>query len=280
MASYRIFVILLTALAFAPSDLRACIDSLKVSITPVQCYGLRNGKISIDTVYGGEGPFYFSIDSSTWSTRPEFDRLWAGDYTLLARNAQGCTYSMYITVSEPDLLRVALSADQLLVPQGDLVTITAAVEPPDVSLAKITWRPPGLPGISDSLVLQTHLSGNTTIAIAIETPNGCSAWDQLEIKVEKPQLFIPNAFQPGSITNAYFTVYTDFSVSSVKLLQVYDRSGALLFERKDFWPNDPVMGWNGRWRGKPASPGVYTWKAAIQFLDGHIEELVGTVTLF
>ncbi|MDX2136208.1 MAG: hypothetical protein SFV52_15590 [Saprospiraceae bacterium] len=280
MAFYRIFVTLLTAFAFAPVALQACIDSLKVSITPVQCYGLRNGKISIDTVYGGEGPFYFSIDSVTWSTRPEFDRLWAGDYTLLARNAQGCTYMLDVTVPEPALLTVALSADQLLVSQGDLVTITAAVEPPDAPLAKIAWRPPGLTGITDSLVLQTRLSNSTTIAISIETANGCSAWDQLEVKVEKPQLFIPNAFQPGSVTNSYFTVYTDFSVSAIKLLQVYDRSGALLFERKDFWPNDPTLGWNGRWRGKPAAPGVYTWKAAIQFLDGHIEEHVGTVTVF
>jgi hypothetical protein len=62
-------------------------------------------------------------------------------------------------------------------------------------------------------------------------------------------------------------------------LQVFDRHGALVFERFDFWPNDPIQGWNGRRDGKFAAPGVYTWLAQIRFLDGHLEQQQGTVTV-
>ena len=72
------FIILFIGLAslFAAKPAQAsCIDSVRLNIRSVQCFGLRNGAIVIDSVYGGEKPFYFSIDGLSFSTRPVFEDL-------------------------------------------------------------------------------------------------------------------------------------------------------------------------------------------------------------
>ncbi|HND89684.1 MAG TPA: hypothetical protein PK971_15230, partial [Saprospiraceae bacterium] len=60
---------------FTSPLLASCVDSVWWKVESVQCYGLRNGLLRVDTVFGGERPFYFSLDGQTFSTRPEFDRL-------------------------------------------------------------------------------------------------------------------------------------------------------------------------------------------------------------
>jgi len=279
MLYHRFLMLCLCFCAFALPGARACIDSIKVSISPVQCHGLRNGNIRIDSVFGGEGPFYFSIDGIVWSTRPEFERLWAGTYILSVRNPQGCILSEIVEVTEPEQLSVYLEADDYSVPKGGEVNVRAVVYPAYAPLSAISWRPPDMPGISNDLAITTYLSENTTVAITIETPEGCTARDQIYIEVEVPQLYVPNVIQPGSEQNTYFTIYGDWSVNKIQQLQIFDRNGGLVFERTDFWPNDPIQGWNGRRDGKFAAPGVYTWLAQIRFLDGHLEQQQGTVTV-
>jgi hypothetical protein len=54
---------------------------------------------------------------------------------------------------------------------------------------------------------------------------------------------------------------------------------SLLFSAADLPPNDPAVGWNGSFRGRPLDPGVFVFVAEVQFSDGTVRRLKGDVTL-
>jgi len=68
-------------------------------------------------------------------------------------------------------------------------------------------------------------------------------------------------------------------VVRIKSLLVFDRWGSLVFERYNFAPNDPVLGWDGMIRGSRGLPGVYVYYAEVEFVDGETILYKGDVTL-
>lgn len=257
----------------------ACVDSVRLSIQPVQCFGLRNGLIRIDTVFGGIRPFYFSIDGQTFSTRPEFESLWAGDYLIYVRDASGCLWETSAYVPEPEELKVNLTASDTVIESGMSVDLRAEPAPDTIPLKLIDWRPPALFTYQNDLMQEVRPTETTTISVEITDYNNCVAHDQVTIHVEKTSVYFPNIFKPGSNQDAYFTAYGGEGVARIVQLQVYSRAGGLVFERKDFLPNDPLKGWNGRWRGKTVQPGVYPWLAIVEYLDGKKVRIQGGVTV-
>ncbi|MEO6040163.1 MAG: hypothetical protein ABIQ93_17245 [Saprospiraceae bacterium] len=254
-------------------------DSLGLTVQPVQCNGLRNGLIQIDTVYGGMPPYYFSLDGQSFSTRPSFDHLWPGHYQLWVKDALGCAKQWPVIVTEPELLQVYLHASDTSVVAGVPFMLQAEIAPQYAELQHIEWRPPNLFSHFDTLTQKLFLSETTTFAIEIENESGCIARDQLTVEVEKTNLYFPNVIRPGSNQDAFFTVYAGEGVARIVVLQVYNRAGGLLFERSGFAPNDPLTGWNGRADGKVVQVGVYPWRAVVQYLDGHLQQFQGSVTV-
>ena len=55
--------------------------------------------------------------------------------------------------------------------------------------------------------------------------------------------------------------------------------GTLVFENYNFQTNNLSIGWDGRYKGEMLNPGVYTWFAEVEFLDGKVELFEGGVTL-
>ncbi len=255
-----------------------CVDSIKWSVDPVQCNGLRNGILHIDSVFGGEPPYYFSLDGQSFSTRPSFDRLAAGAYNLRVKDNTGCTKEWAVLVTEPELLQVKLRTTDTLVVSGALFSLVAEVVP-NVPLQSITWRPPDLFPFPDNLVQTLSIQQNTTFAIEIQNEAGCIARDQVMVNVEETNLYFPNIIKPSSNQDAYFTLFAGEGVLRIGLLQIFSRAGDLVFERTAFSPNDPLKGWNGRANGKTVQTGVYPWRAVIEYLDGQVKHLWGTVTV-
>lgn len=275
----RLFPAALLFLWFERNALAECVDSIDVEINAVQCYGLRNGIIHVDTVYGGERPFFYSIDGQSFSTNPTFDHLWPGNYILYVRDASNCIKQWPVNVPEPEEIRVHLLAEKDTVMAGEPVELKAVVTPEATPLTAIEWRPPDLFQQQDSLVQRVIISETTTFAVEVRTKGGCLARDQTTVEVEKTNLYFPNIIKPGSNQDAYFTIFAGDGVSRIVMMQVYSRGGGMVFERRDFAPNDPIRGWNGRWQGKYVQPGVYPWTAIVEYLDGKQKYFQGNVTV-
>ncbi len=257
----------------------ACIDSVWYKVKPVQCFSLRNGEILVDKVFGGLAPYYYSIDGQSFSTNPNFDHLWTGDYTLSIRDASGCVTTILLNIPEPPELIVRLQANDSSIVAGKPLVLSALVSPETADLGSILWRPPYLFSNQDTLSQRLIISETTNFAVEIIDENGCSARSNLTVAVEQTNIYIPNALRLGSPQDAFFTVFAGDGVKKVAFLRVYSRSGSMIFERLDFPPNDPLKGWNGRWKSQKVQPGVYLWLANVELLDGTVERFEGTVTV-
>jgi gliding motility-associated-like protein len=64
------------------------------------CPGDSNGEIDANVI-GGTGSKEYSIDGTVWQPTGFFTSLTAGDYTIIARDANGCEKDTTITVTEP-----------------------------------------------------------------------------------------------------------------------------------------------------------------------------------
>jgi gliding motility-associated-like protein len=116
--------------------------------------------------------------------------------------------------------------------------------------------------------------------VRIEDQNGCLGEDKVRVFVQETSIYIPNAFSPnGDNKNDFFTVYVGESVAKISYLKVFDRKGELVFERKDFFPDDEQKGWDGSFRGKRMDPNVFVYLVEVEFINGNKRLFKGDVTL-
>ncbi|MCO6476569.1 MAG: gliding motility-associated C-terminal domain-containing protein [Phaeodactylibacter sp.] len=110
---------------------------------------------------------------------------------------------------------------------------------------------------------------------------GCKAEAEITVFVRRHEgIYVPNAFSPNEDgRNDRFAPYSDASVESVESFRIYNRWGALLFERTNFRPNDESLGWDGKVNGQPAPPGAYVYQLIARRLDGRTVPLEGEVML-
>ena len=53
----------------------------------------------------------------------------------------------------------------------------------------------------------------------------------------------------------------------------------LVFEKRDFQPNDASAGWNGTYKGLPAKPDVYVYQLDVFCNNGETVRLNGNIAL-
>jgi len=117
--------------------------------------------------------------------------------------------------------------------------------------------------------------------VTVYSKDGCSTEAYITVIVIKDKrIFAPNVFSPnGDHINDAFTIFGTSSLKSIKRLQIYDRWGGLVFDKKDLVPSDPYSGWDGTIQSQLALPGVYVWYAEGLFLDDEVVKAHGDLTL-
>ena len=172
---------------------------------------------------------------------------------------------------------------QVAVQLGESYQVDATVNVPTSEISQITWTPP------------IWLSCDTCLSTSIDTPlhsqlyhilvvttAGCRDDAPLLLRVNKQvNVYIPNIFSPNDDgENDGFTVFADTrGVKQIKTFQIYDRWGEQVFVRENFQPNDPTLGWDGRYRGQDMNPAVFVYYAVVEFIDGQEVLFKGDVTV-
>jgi gliding motility-associated-like protein len=108
---------------------------------------------------------------------------------------------------------------------------------------------------------------------------GCKATDAVQVLWEESgePFYMPNAFTPnGDGLNDLFRAVPRYDYVSKYLLSIYNRWGQQLFEC-----NDIDCGWDGNYKGKASSNGVYIYKIVFEEINrpGQTKTLDGTVML-
>jgi gliding motility-associated-like protein len=169
-----------------------------------------------------------------------------------------------------------------------------------IPLPKATFGPDTVLCLGQSILLDASTTGDpeylwqngaTDPVQAVAEPGGTYSVTASNICGEKTasitisfedcrEVYFPNAFSPnGDGINDVFMPFDGGDVGVVHSLRVFDRWGELVFQFYDFTPNVLAAGWNGFFKGKNASQGVYAWLAQVEFRDGYRQLLKGEVTL-
>jgi CHU_C Type IX secretion signal domain len=150
---------------------------------------------------------------------------------------------------------------------------------PSRDVNRTDWTPEP---IGDCLTCpqQTFRPEETTLYVAtVYDDQGCPATDSLLVAV-LPKVFSPNVLLHGStLANDRFTLFTKEPLP-MPYLRIFDRWGDLVFEKTQLTTNDTAAGWDGnRPNGREALPGVYVFKAAVEYVPGQVVYLEGDVTV-
>jgi gliding motility-associated-like protein len=174
----------------------------------------------------------------------------SGVFTYVSARNNGCDSTFMLD------LRISFAADttlDVIISEGDFYKL------PDGTV------------IRDSNLVKNYF---------LETTQGCDSVVHLRLRTIFQKVFIPNAFSPnGDGINDFFSIFANEDTKIIQQLNIYDRWGELIFIKKDFAPNQESLGWDGTFREKKAMPGVYTYWAEVEFLDGKKKFFKGDVTL-
>ncbi len=244
------------------------------------CVEDSDGTLRIENVTGGTSPYTLFLNEN--SRMPDnfpiqFSNLAAGQYALEIEDAAGCVRTQTIEVASPEAVIVNLGED-LFIDLGDSIQIASTI-----SDNVLDWEWASTDFLSSPTALSTFAMPprSTVYTLTVYDEEGCSASDQIRIIVNlERNVFVPNIFSPNEDgVNDFLTVYADGKVQNVKLFQIFDRWGNLIFENSDFLPNNPQAGWNGFVNGKLIHSGIYVYTAEIEFSDNTTEIFSGEVML-
>ncbi len=101
-----------------------------ISLTDASCFGYDDGSITM-TASGGTGTYEYSNNNgATYQTSPDFITLFAGDYTLIAKDENDCeSADSLITINQPDGIDIQSEEVQHITCMGDnngAITIVAS----------------------------------------------------------------------------------------------------------------------------------------------------------
>jgi gliding motility-associated-like protein len=239
------------------------------TITNASCFETTDGSVTID-VTGGTAPYNYAWSNA--STASSLQNAGAGTYDVTVADANQCSVTSSFVITEPAETTVqSLVFDNIKF--GTEVQLNLDVLP-STGTYTYQWSPANY--LSCTNCSNPTFSGIRSLdyEITVTDADGCtvSATVQVKVKPDKP-FFVPNVFTPnGDNQNdvlqifATGTVYFHFSV--------FNRWGEKVFETNNV--ND---GWDGKYQGKDAFAGVYTYVIELNFLDSERRKYIGSFTL-
>lgn len=112
-----------------------------------------------------------------------------------------------------------------------------------------------------------------------KTQYGCPASDTITLKLicDEGRVYIPNGITPnGAGKNGVFYIMGR-GIHIIKYLRIYNRWGAVIFERNNFNIDDRSTGWDGTFKGHPVEPGTYVYITEMICDSGETFPLKGTI---
>ncbi|MBK9012598.1 MAG: proprotein convertase P-domain-containing protein [Saprospiraceae bacterium] len=265
-----------------------------LTVKDVSCFGDRDGAITI-TPIGGTPPFTYSLDGQQFYGSSTLIALVADDYNIFIKDAEGCIFSLDATVNEPpqmtvDILVWGESQDEYMVEYGGTIPLLAVVTNGQGNIT-YSWdaaycgtlaqdtMSDCTATLTSNAIWSTPDYTNDYFILAVDSL-GCEAEDHLQVHVTKTRrVLVPTGFSPNSSgLNDLLTVHGKKG-TMVKLFQVFDRWGELLYQDVDIPINEPTRGWDGTFKSKDMPAGVYVWYLEAEYEDGMKESFKGETTL-
>ncbi len=253
------------------------ITGLDIAVIDPPCEGDLLGSISINEVIGGTPNFTYSLNNMGQGNLSFFEDLEIGTYEIKVVDSQGCYLIETVEIIPASEFQINLGGDDEI-QLGDSIQLSPQFNrPPD----SIYWYAPDYHGTLTGLKPYFTPFETQFVVLQAFDDNGCSSRDTIQVFVvnNRPN-FIPTAFSPnGDGDNDFFTVYTSSDVVEIKTLKIFSRWGNMVFERNNFSPNDPTLGWDGIFEGRPLNTAVFVYYVELVYRDQWVEKVTGDVLL-
>jgi hypothetical protein len=101
--------------------------ALETTVTNVTCNGAASGKVVLSG-NGGVGPYTYSVDNLNFNTTMVINALLAREYIFYTKDAQGCSTSASVTITEPTAITFTYAVTNALCNGGasGMIDVTAS----------------------------------------------------------------------------------------------------------------------------------------------------------
>ncbi len=200
----------------------------------------------------------------------DFNQLRPGTYRLEVTGPTGCAegFDIELTALPPILTDLP---EVLLIREERTASVSVRTQGGN---APYTYRWLG----GDSTYLATQTGSDQVFSspitqrydLEISDALGCLDTASVLVVVDRPKRhFLPTAFSPNfDGINDRLEVYGEAATFEVISMQVHDRWGGLLYEAKNFRPDENNQGWDGYHRGQAAAAGSYLVYLRLRWSDG------------
>ncbi|MFI5132211.1 MAG: PKD domain-containing protein, partial [Chitinophagales bacterium] len=203
-----------------------------------------------------------------------------GDYSiqLMVSNKIGCsdTAVKRINVAPPPTATAVQDPITINVGSGAnlLMNYTGSIN-------LYTWLPDKQLSCDDCTLPFANPKSTTTYTVEVTDKYGCTNEGNITVNVlcDKINYFIPNTFSPNGDGQNEVFFPRGTGLFRIKSMMIFDRWGEVVFEKKDFPPNDASAGWNGNFKGKKANSDVYIYMIEILCDNNTVIPAKGNITL-
>ncbi|MEO6720919.1 MAG: PKD domain-containing protein [Ferruginibacter sp.] len=179
-------------------------------------------------------------------------------YTATLKDSLGCfTRTANITVFIKTVPTVDAGPNKT-VPYNSTFNISPTYSS---NVKSYIWTPATLLNCSTCPAPAGIASKSETYKIEVTSDSGCIATDSILIAIEckESNLLMPKAFSPNNdnLNDIYYPLAR--GIKTISHFAIYNREGQLLYEARDFLPNDRSFGWNGEFKGTRQAPRAYVF---------------------
>lgn len=205
----------------------------------------------------------------------------SGNYTisLEAANLLGCSDTTSKSLFVPEIPKITVVEDPII-PVTTGITLPVTYGPEVISYH---WTPAKNLSCTDCPTPYANPKLTTTYNVKVADQYGCTNTANVTVTTVCNGLnyFIPNTFSPnGDGVNDIFAP-RGVGLTRVNSMRVFNRWGEMVFEKMNFMANDrtPTGGWDGNYKGKPASADVYVYIIEFVCENAAIVPVKGNVAL-
>jgi gliding motility-associated-like protein len=227
-------------------------DSLDLGslVIPPACYGVDTGSITLFN-----SSLTYSFNGSPFSSNLSYTGLTAGDYVIIAQDANGCRDTVVKTVTQPDSLEVYATPDSITITQGEAVSLQTQVIGGTVPYT-YSWTPTDRLSCTDCTDPVASPLDTISYTIQVTDVHGCTKTDSVLINVKAAtKLVFPTAFTPGDNNkiNDLFRPILTGELDAFKMM-IFNRWGEKVFETTNY-----KVGWDGVYNGEPQPIATYVF---------------------
>jgi gliding motility-associated-like protein len=248
------------------------VDELPVvilSATHITCHGYDDG-IAVANVSNGTFPYQYYWNTSNRDS--VIRNLPPGNYSVTITDANGCTTTGNITVTEPMKITLDIIAAPDSVMLGD--TVQFFISHNAGTIQSYVWQPADWLSCTSCPQPFSVPQETITYTLTITDTNTCTASDTAFIFIKpKKAFYIPNIFSPNN-DGINDILYVYIKGTKRFTFRIYNRWGEKVFET-----TDPLIGWTGNYKNKEAEPGVYVYDLHAIYWDNEPIKKKGSITL-